>query len=112
MSILKSHLHRHFLSVTCLAGLMLSHGAVLAREEGQDHPAVTRYPGAKIEGYDFKEYEQAQLILSKPYERNGTYVADKLLPLEGTVTYIHYEIDKQASALQVIRYCLNMKPQM
>jgi OOP family OmpA-OmpF porin len=103
MSILKSHLHRHFLSVTCLAGLMLSHGAVLAREAGQDHPAVTRYPGATIAHYDFKEFEQAQLILSKPYQRNGDYVADKVLPLEGAVTYIHYEIDKQASALQVFR---------
>lgn len=100
---MKPALPRHVLSAACLAGMVLSHSPSFAREAGQDHPAVTRYPGATIAHHDFKEFEQAQLILSKPYQRNGDYVADKVLPVEGAVTYIHYEIDKQVSALQVFR---------
>ncbi|WP_374600521.1 OmpA family protein [Niveibacterium sp.] len=72
-------------------------------ERGADHPEVSRYPGAVIEGYDFKEYEEAQLILSRPAYRGGEFTADKVLPLEGRVTYIHYEMPKTASALQVFR---------
>ncbi len=72
-------------------------------ETGADHPEVSRYPGAVIAGYDFKEYEEAQLILSRPAYRGGQFTADKVLPLEGRVTYIHYEMPKTASALQVFR---------
>lgn len=70
---------------------------------GPDHPDVPPYPGAKMSHYDFKEYEEFQLILSKPYRRGGDYVADKLMPLEGAVTYIHYDTPKSASALQIFR---------
>lgn len=85
----------------CLASLLPTGHAT--NEPGADHPALSRYPGAVIEHHDFKEFEQAQLILSKPQLRNGEYTADKVLPVEGAVTYIHYEIDKRASALQVFR---------
>jgi OOP family OmpA-OmpF porin len=74
-----------------------------ASEPGQDHPAVARYPGAVMDHYDFKEYEQAQLILSKPYKKGNALVADKLLPLEGAVTYLNYDLGKTVSALQVLR---------
>lgn len=84
------------------AGAML--GWPLAQAEtGQDHPEVARYPGATINQYDFKEYEEFRLILSKPLQRNNEWTADKTLPLEGRVTYIHYEVPKAASALQVFR---------
>ena len=72
-------------------------------EDGADHPEVSRYPGATIQHYDFREYEEAQLILSRPVDRGNGLAADKLLPLEGAVTYIHYEMPKTASALQVFR---------
>lgn len=73
-------------------------------EDGQDHPMVSRYPGTSIAHYDYKEFEEAQLLLSKPYtNRDGKMTADKLLPLEGQVTYIHYEVPKSISALQVFR---------
>ncbi len=84
--------------------LMLAAAAPQAHaERGADHPEVSRYPGAVIEGYDFKEYEEAQLILSRPINRGGEYTAEKVLPVEGRVTYIHYEMPKTASALQVFR---------
>jgi len=72
-------------------------------EEGQDHPMVNRYPDTKISHYDFKEFEEAQLLLSKPYEKGDEWVADKVLPLEGQVTYIHYTKPDTVSALQIFR---------
>lgn len=72
-------------------------------EDGKDHPMVSRYPGTTIDHYDFKEFEEAQLLLSKPYEANGKWIADKVLPVEGQVTYIHYKKPDTVSALQIFR---------
>lgn len=84
-------------------GLAALSGLAMA-EEGVDHPEVARYPGARINNYDFKEYEEFQLILAKPQRGpNGAFTAAKLMPLEGRVTYIHYEMPKSASPLQVFR---------
>jgi OmpA-OmpF porin, OOP family len=77
--------------------------SVHAREPGRDHPAIDRYPGAVIENYDFKEYEVGQLVLSKPYVKDNAVTADKVLAVEGAVTYIHYELPPQVSTLQVFR---------
>lgn len=87
-------------AVVVLAGLW---GFAAHAEPGEDHPEVARFPGAVMEGYDHKDYEEFQLILSKPVERSNRYTADKLLPLEGQVTYIHYSVPKNASPLQVFR---------
>ena len=60
-----------------------------ADEPGVDHPAVARYPGAEMRHYDFKEYEQSRLILSRPRKlSNGDYTADKTEVVEGQVTYL------------------------
>lgn len=83
---------------------LLPWGSAHADEPGPDHPAVSRYPGAVLAHRDFKEYEQAQLILSKPYKKaGGAYGADKVLPVEGAVTYLQYELGNTVSALQVFR---------
>lgn len=82
--------------------LLMGSGAAHA-EKGEDHPEVARFPGATIANYEFQEYEEFQLLLSKPVKRDGKFTADKLLPLEGRVTYIHYELPKSASPLQVLR---------
>ena len=92
---------KHFL--LCVAAIFLTLATPTFAEEGKDHPMVNRYPGTKISDYDFKEFEEAQLLLSKPYESNGKWVADKVLPLEGQVTYIHYSKPDTVSALQVFR---------
>lgn len=89
--------------VVALLGLAALCTQFARAAEGQDHPAVAAYPSAKIEKYDYKEYEEAQLLLSKPYLVHGKYKADKVLPVEGQVTYIHYRIPGSASALQVLR---------
>jgi len=79
------------------------HIQTASAETGEDHPEVARFPGAVIKNYDFREYEEAQLILSTPKDGKDGVVADKLLPVEGRVTYIHYETPKSTSALQVFR---------
>jgi OOP family OmpA-OmpF porin len=86
-----------------VAGCLVLAGTAWAADEGKDHPALGRYPGATIRGYDFKEYEQAQFPLSKPFSKGGKVTADKLLPLEGRVTYLHYEAPPSTSTLQVFR---------
>lgn len=87
-----------------LLGAVLAHPlAAHADEPGRDHPAVPRYPGAEMRHYDYKEFEESQLILSQPRLVAGKWVADKLLPVEGAVTYANYEIPGSASAFQVMR---------
>jgi OOP family OmpA-OmpF porin len=91
---------------TCaLLGLaaMLGSPSSHADDRGTDHPAVARYPGAVIDHYDFKEFEQAQLLLSKPVKRGNDFVSEKVLPVEGAVTYINYSMGNTVSALQVFR---------
>lgn len=91
---------------TCaLLGLAALLGSPSSRadERGTDHPAVARYPGAVIDHYDFKEFEQAQLLLSKPVKRGDDFVSEKVLPVEGAVTYINYSMGNTVSALQVFR---------
>jgi outer membrane protein OmpA-like peptidoglycan-associated protein len=93
--------HKIFLSLFTAA--FVAFNAPVFAEDGKDHPMVSRYPGTSISHYDFKEFEEAQLILSKPYEKNGEWVADKVLPVEGQVTYIHYTKPDTVSALQIFR---------
>ena len=89
-------------AMALLGGLSLV-GALHA-EPGADNPEVARFPGASIQNYDYKEYEEFQLILAKPQRAPaGGYTAAKLLPLEGKVTYIHYAVPDAASPLQVFR---------
>ena len=87
------------------AGIVVSLGLATPSfaEDGKDHPLVNRYPGTTISNYDYKEFEEAQLLLSKPYEKGDEWVADKVLPLEGQVTYIHYTKPDTVSALQIFR---------
>ncbi|GAA5215117.1 DUF4892 domain-containing protein [Corallincola platygyrae] len=91
------------LSILLIVGI----GSAVARDSdargSKDHPRLERYPGAVINDYDYREYEEHQLMLSKPYEEKGKWTVDKLLPLEGQVTYIHYELPSSASTLQVFR---------
>lgn len=88
-------------SLTLAAAALLPFAA--HAESGEDHPEVARYPGATISQYDFKEYEEFRLLLSKPVNRKGEWVVDKSLDLEGRVTYIHYTVPASASPLQVFR---------
>ncbi|MCV2351436.1 OmpA family protein [Paucibacter sp. Y2R2-4] len=107
-------LARSFLRFAAQPGLQLARGLTLSlclgflgtavrAEPGGDHPEVPRYPGAVMKAYDLKDYEEAQLFLSRPVLRGSEYTADKLLPLEGRVTFIRYEMSNTVSALQIFR---------
>lgn len=100
----KNGVKRVVVNLTAMAlGLAAVAGPALANQEA-DHPEVARFPGALIKNYDYKEYEEFQLILAKPQSMpGGGYTAAKLMPLEGKVTYIHYEMPKSVSPLQVFR---------
>ena len=100
----KNGVKRVVVNLTAVAlGLAAVAGPALADQEA-DHPEVARFPGARISNYDYKEYEEFQLILAKPQSMpGGGYTAAKLMPLEGKVTYIHYEMPKSVSPLQVFR---------
>jgi hypothetical protein len=89
--------------VSLFSAAIIGFSASTFAVDGEDHPMVSRYPGTEISHYDFKEFEEAQLILSKPYEKNGEWVADKVLPVDGQVTYIHYTKPDTVSALQIFR---------
>ncbi len=91
------------LAAGSLLSLFLLAPLAASAEPGSDHPALPRYPGAKMEHYDFKEFEESQLILSQPRLVGSDYKADKVLPVEGAVTYLHYEMPGSASAFQVFR---------
>ncbi|WP_158589070.1 OmpA family protein [Alginatibacterium sediminis] len=85
-----------------LTALLLSQSPAFA-EKGQDHPVISRMPGATIDHYAQLDYEEMQLILSKPYKKNGQWIADKTKPVAGKLTYIHYELPNKYSALQTFR---------
>jgi OOP family OmpA-OmpF porin len=89
--------------VTALCLALLGWGPAGAYPKG-DHPEVASYPGAKIRNFDFKEFEEAQLLLSQPKRNSaGDWVVDKVLPVDGKVTYINYEVAESVSALQLFR---------
>ena len=99
----KKSWRRGAFSVAVAVGLAALPGVTSAKE-GTDHPEVARFPGARINNYDYKEYEEFQLILAKPQRTpSGAFTAAKLMPLEGKVTYIHYEMPASTSSLQVFR---------
>lgn len=52
----------------------------------QDHPIISRYPGQTIRGYDVKEFDQYNLVLS--IDKTGA--PEKTRKLEGKVTRIYY----------------------
>jgi len=85
-----------------LLSLLLALVLPMAHARG-DHPEVARYPGAEINAYDYKEFEEAQLLLSKPAYVAGRWQVDKLLPVEGKVTYIKYSMADTVASLQVFR---------
>ena len=64
---------RHLARGFAAASLVLLSWSAQA-EPGRDHPALPRYPGATMEHYDFKEFEESQLILSQPREIGRAHV--------------------------------------
>jgi len=96
-----------FLIVSSLIPLVLTHSSLAADVEGSsDHPMVSRYEGSEIKEYDFREFDQYEILLGKvtraPGEPNNLK-AEKSETLEGKVTKISYYLPEDRSTLEVFR---------
>lgn len=65
----------------------------------KDHPLVSRYEGARIVKYSQEKFDEYTLLLGKAKARKpGEHQA-----VEGAVTMIRYEIDKERTTLEVFK---------
>ncbi|QJR12618.1 Peptidoglycan-associated lipoprotein [Usitatibacter rugosus] len=99
MSLLARRLFRPFL--LAFGALALASAALAAEDArgAKDHPLLTRYPGSHIVEYE-KNYNSVEFATGTA---NGE---PKRKAVEGdatVLTYFHNDVDKQPSALQVIR---------
>jgi len=65
----------------------------------KDHPLLSRFEGAKMVGYEVKEYDEVTLAAGKWVNKSF----EKTIPLEGKYTRIAYDFPKERSALEVMR---------
>lgn len=65
----------------------------------QDHPLISRYPGQSIRGYDVKEYDQYNLVLS--VDKAGA--PEKTRKLAGKVTRVYYRNPVGRSTSEIFR---------
>lgn len=70
-------------------------------EGSEDHPMFTRVPGSTIIKYDFKEFDEAVLPLSKYLTLKRAFTKTKRV--EGAVYRIGYKIPAGRSTLEVMR---------
>ena len=70
----------------------------------KDHPLLSRFEGARLVGYDRKEYEETSLPAGKRTgSKNGKAAFEKTLDLEGRYTRIAYNYPQERSSLEVMR---------
>ena len=84
--------------------------AVNGRAQGQDspgsadHPTVTRYAGAFIDGYEVKDFDEYTLPLGPAVkDAAGRRVPSKKETLEGRITRILYRGPEGRSTLEILR---------
>ena len=68
---------------------------------GKDHPLLSRFEGARLVGYDRKDYEEASLPAGKRTgSKDGKSVFEKTLRLEGRYTRLAYNYPRERSSLR------------
>lgn len=86
-----------------LLGLLLAAATFTSHAEdvkgSKDHPLLSRFSGATIEGYKQSDYDEAEL----PNAPIATKEGAKLMTVEGRVTRIGYRIDASHSLLEISR---------
>jgi OmpA-OmpF porin, OOP family len=94
--------------VLCLGSATLAYGKMPAADTvkgAKDHPLLSRFEGAKLVGYDVKEFDEAMLPAGKRIynskERRASF--EKSFQLEGKVTRIAYVVPRERSTLEVMR---------
>ena len=71
-----------------------------------DHPMVSRYDGSSITDYDFREFDEYEILLGKVKrdpEDTASKVAESSERLEGKITKISYYLPEDRSTLEVFR---------
>ncbi len=94
--------------VLCLGAASLAHGKMPAADTvkgAKDHPLLSRFEGAKLVGYDVKEFDEAMLPAGKRiYDSKARRASfEKSFQLEGKVTRIAYVVPHERSTLEVMR---------
>ncbi len=87
--------------------ILVSQSAVAEDISGSsDHPMVSRYDGSSIIDYDFREFDEYEILLGKvvhaPGEPDNSKV-ESSEKLEGKVTRISYYLPEDRSTLEVFR---------
>ena len=93
-----------FIAVLFLLPLKLAYSADL--EGSSDHPMVSRYPGTEIIDYDFREFDEYEILTGKVMHapgEPGNSKAESSQKLEGKVTMISYYLPEDRSTLEVFR---------
>ncbi|WP_411991764.1 OmpA family protein [Agarivorans sp. DSG3-1] len=99
--LLSKCLRRSFvLGLSALIGLS---SCLAVAGQGKDHHAFNRVPGAQMKGYDKVDYEEINLLLSKPYRLQGKWQVDETERVGGVYTYIHYDLPSNISTIQAFR---------
>ncbi|NIX14434.1 MAG: DUF4892 domain-containing protein [Candidatus Dadabacteria bacterium] len=73
----------------------------------KDHPVVSRYQGSVIKKYDYREFDEYNLLLGKVVHAVGEPDNKKITnskKLEGKITRITYELAEDRSSLEVMKY--------
>ncbi len=68
-----------------------------------DHPAIKRYDGATIVGFDVQEFDEYRAILGPMERTDDGPKYEKTKALEGTLTRILYQAPKERSTLEIVR---------
>ncbi|WP_294235579.1 hypothetical protein [uncultured Sphingomonas sp.] len=90
----------HRIALTAIAMLIAT--PVLAQDvDGQDHPGLTRYPGAVIDGYRAPALDQLVMPTGPIAREDGT---TNRQVLEGRITHIDYRVKPATAPLQIERY--------
>ena len=98
------HILRH---IICLAFLVTCYQLTFAQQDvpgSEDHPLITRYPGAYIDWHEIQQFEQYK-IATGPV--TGYRHIDDWLEIEGKLTRIYYVIKGKRSITEVYKNYAN-----
>lgn len=72
-------------------------------KNGQDHPLLSRFEGAKMVGYETRNFDEIVLPAGRLGNVNARSDFVKKVPLEGRITRIAYNFPKEHTSLEVMR---------
>jgi outer membrane protein OmpA-like peptidoglycan-associated protein len=93
--------------VCLLTGLTVAGVAAAARaqdvEGGKDHPAISRYAGSTLIGYDVRDFDELVMPLASVEVTYPPSPPKKSQKVEGRVTRLVYAAPPERSSLEVLR---------